>query len=358
MSSTKSIPFDILPTLLSIPRPEVVKRVRPESKAQDTSKPLPEGPASTRQDPPQSIDRKHPPLSDSLETHVQSGVDNSRLSNIGQNVQNGQTLREPHQRPVDLPLRPENASSMPPPIVPSQTVSAQELRETARQTIVRSEKLEVHNQNGTAGQSPRPQSLSPTRPGTRNPSNDSRTSGGKGVTDGDRGAEDHRLDKDGRLENKDSSSLTRRDSLTHNRTERRVRDGEKDRDSDRDRDRGRDRHSERDREKERDRDHRDRDRDRDRDRERDRERERDRDRHRRDDKDRDRDSRKERDNTASRSQVSSPALGTDDRGLVTRPEPPRQDSSRRRDNSQTNGDTESLGKRRRATDDEVCTVDC
>jgi hypothetical protein len=102
MSSTKSTPFDILPTPLSIPRPEVVKRVRPEPKTQDHSKPLPEGPASTRQEPPQSIDRKPPPLSESPETHVPSGAaDNSRLSNV--NVQNGQILREPHQRPVDLP---------------------------------------------------------------------------------------------------------------------------------------------------------------------------------------------------------------------------------------------------------------
>lgn len=254
---------------------------------------------------------------------------------------------------MDLPPRPENAAAMPPPIVPSQTASAQELRETARQTIVRSEKLEVRSQNGAAGQSPRVRSASPpSRPGTRNPSNDSRTSG-KDPTDADRGAEDRRPERDNRPENKEFN-LARRDSLTHTRTERRVRDSDKDRDGDRDRDRGRDRHSERDREKERDRDHRDRDRDRDRD----RERERDRDRHRRDDKDRDRDIRKERDNAATRSQISSPALGTDDRGLLNRPEPARQDSSRRRDNSQTNGDSESLGKRRRATDDEVCTDGC
>lgn len=332
--------------------------MRPEPKAQDSSKP-PEGPPSTRQEAPQLIDRNAPPLFESSETIVPSGSsDVSRLSNIGPNVQqNGQTVREPHLRPADLPPRPESTAAMPPPIVPSQTASAQELRETARQTIARSEKLEVRSQNGNAGHSPRIRSPSPiSRAGTRNLSNDSRASGGKDVADADRGSEDRRLERDSRLENKESSNLARRDSLTHTRTERRVRDGDKDRDSERDRDRGRDRHTDRDREKERDRDHRDRDRDRDR--ERDREKERDRDRHRRDDKDRDRDSRKERDNTATRSQMSSPALGTDDRGPLTRAESARQNSSRRQDNSLANGDIENLGKRRRATDDEVRTDQC
>lgn len=320
--------------------------MRPEPKGQELSKPTPEGPGLTRQDAPVLTDRI-PPASESPETHVPSGaIDVSRVSSTGQIVQqNGQTLKE---RPADLPPRPEAAASMPPPIVPSQTASAQELRETARQTIVRSEKLEVRSQNGTTGQSARLRSPSPTsRPGTRNLSNDSHTSGGKDVADVER-AEDRRPEREGRLDKE--SSLARRDSLTHTRTERRVRDGEKDRESDRDRDRGRDRHSEREREKERDRDYRDRDRG---DREREREKERDRDRHRRDDKDRDRDLKKERDNPGTRSQVSSPALGIDDRGPLTRPEPTRQDSSRRRDNSQTNGDNESLGKRRRTADDEV-----
>lgn len=160
-------------------------------------------------------------------------------------------------------------------------------------------------------------------------SQEHRTSG-KDVTDTEWGSDDRRLEQDGHLENKDSSNLARRHSLTHNHTKKRVGNGKKNRDSDRDMDHGRDRHSDRDWEKERDRDW-----NWNRDRERDRERERDWDCRRRDDKDCDRDSWKEHNNTANCSLPQCSDL------IPTR----KQDSSRWRDNSQTNGETDSLGKR-------------
>ena len=336
--------------LSSIPRPEVVKRVRPEPRSQELSKPLLDGTSSTTP----ASDRTAIPSSESRETQLSASSNDAPRIPREVLQQNGQPPREQREgtqypRSLDQPTtRPENIPAMPPPIAPSQTVSAQELRETARQTMGRSDRVEVRNQNGAVEQSSRPRSSSPlSRPGTRNHSNDSHTSGSKDVADVDRS------EREGRQENKESSNISRRDSLTHTRTERRDRgrDGEKDKDKDNDRDkeRGRDRHNERERDKERDRDHRERDRER----EREREREKDRDRHRRDDKDRDRDSRKEREGAISRSQGASPAVATEDRGLPPRPDASRQDSSRRRDNPQTNGE-ENLGKRRRPAEDEVC----
>ena len=92
---------------------------------------------------------------------------------------------------------------------------------------------------------------------------------------------------------------------------------------------------------------RERDRERERDADRDRDRERDRDRHRKDDRERDRDSRKDREGAARG--AGTPSAGTpaaDDRGLPSRP-----DAARRRDE-------DSLGKRRRATDDDVRHIFC
>ena len=306
--------------------------MRPEPRSQEPLKPLSDGTPSI------TPDRTSIPSSESRETQLSASSNDASRTPREVLQQNGQYLDQPITRPENIP-------AMPPPIAPSQTASAQELRETARQTMGRSERVEVRNQHGAAEQSSRPRSSSPlSRPGTRNHSNDSHTSS-KDVADVDRS------DREGRQENKESSNISRRDSLTHTRTERRDRgrDGEKEKDNDRDKDRGRDRHNDRERDKERDRDHRERDRER----EREREREKDRDRHRRDDKDRDRDSRKEREGAASRSQGASPAVATEDRGLPSRPDASRQDSSRRRDNPQTNGD-ENLGKRRRPAEDEVC----
>ncbi|THH13890.1 hypothetical protein EW146_g6381 [Bondarzewia mesenterica] len=264
----------------------------------------------------------------------------------------------------------EPAQNMPPPSAPSQTVSAQELRETAKQTVGR--KVGPEDQTEDKGSRPPPnehrrvsggsrapspsarrRSPSPsTRPGTRNHSNDSRTSAGRSRSDRGEGerSDDRRGDRDGRQELR---SADRRDGTSH-RSERRERAST--REGEREKDRGRDRHGDRERDRERDRDRdrerepRDRDRERERDRERgererDRERDRDRgdrerDRHRRDEKDRERESRKDRE---APSRSNAPSV-VDDRGLPSRP-----DLSRHR-NAQPG--EESLGKRRRPAEDE------
>lgn len=172
-----------------------------------------------------------------------------------------------------------------------------------------------------------------SRPGTRNPSNDSRGSGGRARPD-----ESRRPERENRQDGREhGSNMARRDSLTHNRSERSGRERGRDRDGDRDererdRDRGRDRHGHGDREREKAGE---------RDRDRDRERDRDRDRHRRDDKDRDRDRKEAR---AQSSGTNTP-ITNDDRNPPTRPDP-----------RHRNGSTlpeESLGKRRRPTEDDV-----
>ncbi|KAJ7591413.1 transcription factor/nuclear export subunit protein 2-domain-containing protein [Mycena floridula] len=223
-------------------RPTVVRRVRPEPADSPKPSPLPE----TR-----------PPV---------AGDNTSEIS-LPPSSQVASSSQQQELKNESLPV-------MPPPAAPSQTPSAQELRDTAKQSIQRVEKpetkkelaSEVRAQNGSAAPSPRARTPSPSsRPGTRNHSADSRASGGRSRPDP--GSDDKRSDREG-------APPVRRDSLTHNRSDRppreRARDGDKD--GDRDRDRGRDRHGERDH------------RDRDRDRERERDRERDRDRHRRDDK--------------------------------------------------------------------------
>ena len=160
---------------------------------------------------------------------------------------------------------PENArleaqATMPPPSVPSQTPSAQELRETARQTINRAEKSDNKILFGVEPRSGSPKrSLSPvSHSGTRNNSADSGASIPRSRPDV--GTEEKRPEL---------QSPVRRDSLTHTRGDRSGRDRvgrDNEKDSERDRERGRDRHGDRERdrerERERDRDHRDRDRDR------------------------------------------------------------------------------------------------
>jgi THO complex subunit 2 len=246
---------------------------------------------------------------------------------------------------------------MPPPSAPSQTLSAQELRETAKQSITnRPDKADDRIQNGSANASPVPRRRSPsppTRPGTRNGSADSRASGGRprsdrGSGDGNDRLDDKRSSRDSRQESH-NSSLGRRDGRSERSGRERgsVREAEKDKEAekDRDRDRIRDRHGDKEKERDRDKDKDRRERDRERDRERERDRDRDRDRHRRDDKDRDRDVRKERDPGGRETPTSAVPPGPDSRGLPTRP-----DASRHRD--VPNGD-EALGKRRRPADDEV-----
>lgn len=340
----------------SIPRPEVVKRVRPE-KSSESPKP----PSDTTQTEPKTsipphINDLRPSSKDDSNpnSHPHSRYNspaNARDSPIHVSPStNGPPQSPRNHRPGEEKSRPDIIPAMPPPIIPSQTPSAQELRETAKLTISRPERPEARNPNGSRAPSPLNRSPSPaSRPGTRNASSESRASGGRSRSDrgndGDR--EERRSDRENRQESRDhAATLGRRDSITHNRSERSgrerpsARDMDKDGDRDKERDRGRDRHG--DREKERDRD---RDLDRARDRDRDRERDRDRDRHRRDDKDRDRDrdSRKERD--PNRGQPGMPPAPQDDRALPTRPDP-----SRHRNPP---GVEDGLGKRRRAPDDDV-----
>lgn len=349
------------PTISSIPRPEVVKRIRPDPKAADANKSSVDAISTLKSDSMQ-VDRKISPLPPSRSRDEHPADTSVRYPLRDPQNLPQQTTSSVHEYPdQSRSFRPteqtqgrllDNGSVMPPPAVPSQTASAQELRETARQTIGRLERPESRGPTGPSAPSPRIRSPSPSsRPGTRNGSNESRTSGGKSRSDHgntDRGSDDRRSEREGRPEARETmGTLSRRDSLTHNRTERSTRErgrDEKDREGDRDKDRGRDRHG--DREKDRDRE-----RDRDRDRERDRERDRDRDRHRRDDKDRDRDTRKERDTAvAARAQVPPAAAPpSDDRALPSRPDP-----SRHRNTPQTTD--ENLGKRRRPTDDDVSSI--
>ncbi|KAF8639741.1 hypothetical protein AX17_001003 [Amanita inopinata Kibby_2008] len=346
----------------SIPRPEVVKRIRPDSKS---SSPKPSQESLSSQPSQTPVPDTVNPMSRSDILPSGSTIDaGSRLSSsrFDSPILANETVRSFSQKEQiagqgrDLPQSPrghrppdekrDGIPTMPPPVAPSQTLSAQELRETARQSIVRPDRLEPRSHNGSAAPSPRHRSPSPaTRPGTRNASNDSRASGGRSRSDRttmDSMPDDKRQEKDNRGESRaQGAAPSRRDSLTHNRSDRgareRIRDGDKDREGERekDRDRGRDRHSDRERERERDRD-----RARDRDRERDRDR--DRDRHRRDEKDRDRD-RKDREDS-SRNQAGNVPIPADDRSLPARP-----DSLRHR---AAPGTEDGLGKRRRPVDDE------
>lgn len=254
---------------------------------------------------------------------------------------------------------------MPPPTAPSQTLSAQELRETAKQTIGHRvpEKSDdwrlagdTRSQPGSGAPSPLPRRRTAS-PGTRNHSLESRASGerrsDRGTADGDHGdgrALERETRQELRLSRKESSAAhgPRSERVSSHRTSIRESDRDRESDRERDRDRGRDRHGERERDRERDREReKDKDRERrDRDRERDRDRDRDRDRHRRDDKDRDRESRKDRDRS---SQVLAPAASSatpEPRSLPTRPDP-----ARHRPASQVGDD--ALGKRRRIADDDV-----
>ncbi|EKM59356.1 uncharacterized protein PHACADRAFT_191704 [Phanerochaete carnosa HHB-10118-sp] len=374
----------------SIPRPEVVKRVRP-----DTRSPAPrvngEAEAKTNgQLDPMQVDKLHasvrPPVTATTpptaprrdeqgiprgaagpgatlrpgSPNIPAGspvlrsisqMEGSRPptpSPLVRSVSNRDLTQSPRIGTSDSRGRVEASQVMPPPANPSQTTSAQELRETAKQSRpidkveekpARPPPAEPRGQQtsaSTPASASRRRSPSPlSRPGTRNPSLESRASGGRsrGAT-GDSERSDDKRDRESRHE-------SRRD--VHGRRSTRESDREKESDRER-RDRHGDRERPRDRDRERDRErdgHRDKDRDRDRDRHRDSER--DRDRHRKDEKDRDRESRKERDGSGrgiptGPSSSATPAV--DERGLPVRP-----DTSRRRED-------EALGKRRRPTEDE------
>ncbi|KAH9938580.1 transcription factor/nuclear export subunit protein 2-domain-containing protein [Fomitopsis serialis] len=280
LSSTKA-------AMSSVPRPEVVKRVRQDRRQLRTG---------LLQQP------RHP-----SDLRPWSHIPNGRP------VPMSQPPRTP--MPVEQRRGGDSGHAMPPPAIPSQTVSAQELRETARGGRGPTERLDERPLSSLEPRAPAnlPVPSSPA-PRTRNPSVESRNSGGRRS---DR-AEDRRPDRESRTDGRDRQPHARE------RSSRSAREPEREKDGERDRERGRDRHGERERVRERDRE-RDRDREREKDSHRDRERE-----HRDRERDRDRDSNRHRDRHH-------------ERGLPARPDVPRH----------RDGD-EAPGKRRRPTDDEVC----
>ncbi|KAG1756059.1 transcription factor/nuclear export subunit protein 2-domain-containing protein [Suillus lakei] len=385
----------------SIPRPEKVRRVRPEkgsespapdgdakgiakSDAMDVDVPLKEQ-KSTHVPIPEHTLRPTPrlhqgPSQNALpSTPTSNPKDTPRLQRPPSSSSTPNAWEPPHSprpRTDEKQTQPSSSEAMPPPSAPSQTISAQELRETAKQSIGNrppDRADDKRSQPGSGAPSPIPRRRTPSpppRPGTRTHSMESRASGrrsDRGSGDGDR-PDDRPSDREARVEPR--APTGRKDAATHPRSERgtrertSTRDSERDRESDRDRDTRRDRHGERDRdrdrEKERDRDRerdrererdkdkdKDKDRDRrDRDRERDRDRDRDRDRHRRDEKDRDRDSRKDRETSGRGPTSTAVSVALDTRNLPTRPDPTRH-------SSRTQVGDDGLGKRRRPTDDEA-----
>ncbi|KAG2755797.1 hypothetical protein P692DRAFT_20853707 [Suillus brevipes Sb2] len=382
----------------SIPRPEKVRRVRPEKGSES---PAPDGDVkgAAKSDamdvdaPSKELKSTQVPISEHTlrptpRHHHQGSSQNAIPSNLTVNhkdalkiqrppssnsVQNAwEPPHSPRPRTDEKQSQPSPSEAMPPPSAPSQTISAQELRETAKQSIGNrppDRADDKRSQPGSGAPSPisrRRTPSPPPRPGTRTHSMESRASGrrsDRGSGDGDR-PDDRPSDREARVEprvstgRKDAATHPRSDKGTRERTS--TRDSDRDRDSERDRDSRRDRHGERDRdrdrEKERDRDRerdrereRDKDKDRDRrdrDRERDRDRDRDRDRHRRDEKDRDRDSRKDREVSGRGPASTAASAALDTRNLPTRPDPTRHSSR-----AQLGDD--ALGKRRRPMDDET-----
>ncbi|KAF8138151.1 hypothetical protein EV363DRAFT_1292738 [Boletus edulis] len=370
---------------LAIERPERVKRVRPEKGSES---PAPDGDNKLQQDimdvdviptaPKEGRTQQEPlrfgvrqpsaPVQNSLPAVPVDTRAPALTKEVPKPSRPAFSPREPlspRQRIEDKQIQ----EVMPPPIAPSQTLSAQELRETAKQTIGhrapeksddRRPAGDIRSQPDSGAPSPLPRRRTAS-PGTRNHSLESRASGerrsDRGTTDvehGDGRALERESRQESRLSRKESSAAhgPRSERVSSHRASARESDRERENDRERDRDRGRDRHGERERDRERDKE-RDREREkdkdrerRDRDRERDRDRDRDRDRHRRDDKDRDRESRKDRDRS---SQIVAPATSTtapEPRSLPTRPDP-----SRHRPATQVGDD--ALGKRRRLADDDV-----
>ncbi|KAG9317173.1 transcription factor/nuclear export subunit protein 2-domain-containing protein [Chiua virens] len=347
----------------SIPRPEKVKRVKPDKGSES---PVLDGESTFKQDV-MDVDE---PASSRFGARQPSAVAHNSLPPMPIDIRAPVAIHKEAFKPRESLLSPRQRieekqfqDTMPPPTAPSQTLSAQELRETAKQTIGHrvSEKSDdrrsagdVRSQPGSGAPSPLPRRRTAS-PGTRNHSLESRASGER-RSDRGTGEGDHLDGKLSEREVRHESRLSRKESgAAHGpRSERgsthrvSVRESDRDRESDRERDRerGRDRHGERDRDRERDRE-REKEKDRDRrDRDRERDRDRDRDRHRRDDKDRDRESRKDRDRS---SQVAGPAPSTatpEPRSLPTRPDP-----TRHRAGAQIGDD--ALGKRRRLIEDDA-----
>lgn len=352
----------------SVPRPDYIKRVgrgdkmdtTPDySSTSETNKPgtpqptrePPTGPAKSA--PPTQPRRSSPVHAADSRRDIAYVRDHSRPSSPSGSHSSTRD-RGPDER-RESPL-----TTMPPPTIPSQKPSAQELRETAKMTMssrppdkFEMDKFSQYDQNGHL---PRRRSTSPSRPGTRNPSLDSRGSPGHSRSAG----EDER--RDSRL------GLSRRESARSERSARdrpSGRDGRESDREDRERERERDRHGDRER-KERDRTERDKDRERERERERDRERERERerdrdrnggrdsrDRHRRDERDRKErpaareSAREQRDSGWESARELTAAIPAAPAEVPTRPS-----DTPSRHRSTTKGE-DGLGKRRRPADDDV-----
>ncbi|KAG8883184.1 THO complex subunit 2 [Tulasnella sp. 332] len=229
-----------------------------------------------------------------------------------------------HRRPEDDASVTRSTQAMPPPSAPSNKVTAQELRSTGRNAGPTRDRAEDRTPR-----SPRRRSQSP-RPGTRNHSADSRTSG-RG-TRSDRSDGRDREDRSSRKpSDRDSKYDPPRERITGDASSG-SRRGEQQRTREEDRDRDR-RPTEREREKDRERE---RDRDRDRDRESRRERERDTERERERDRDK---SGRERDRGDRRREKDAPAKRDRERDLPIGPS-----SSRRRDDDRTSSRTEGPGR--------------
>uniref|UniRef100_A0A0W0FKZ3 THO complex subunit 2 n=1 Tax=Moniliophthora roreri TaxID=221103 RepID=A0A0W0FKZ3_MONRR len=234
----------------SVPRPPVVKRVRQETGRPESPKPALDKPAfpetakpsaSEKQDASAAAANEPPPI-------------NARVGTIKDASASGSPLPQSPRGPRHTDDKPQTVDAqpaMPPPTAPSQTHSAQELRETAKQSINRTDRLEKgedktsrpatepRSQNGSAAPSPHGRSPSPpSRPGTRNHSSDSRTSGGRSRSErANVEVEEKRSDREhtGPFE-RGSKRGSRKDA---HREDRSRRPGDKDKDTHRESDRRR-----------------------------------------------------------------------------------------------------------------------
>ncbi|KAF9647035.1 hypothetical protein BDM02DRAFT_2819645 [Thelephora ganbajun] len=350
----------------SVPRPDFIKRVgrgdkmdttpdhpsTPEVNKSGTPQPTREPPTGPAKPTPPTQPRRASPVNAVDARKDLTYVRDQSLPPSPSNAIYPSSAKDPphsprgHRGPDERRESPQSA--MPPPTIPSQKPSAHELRETAKMTMgsrlpEKPDMDKSSSQHDRNGHPPRRRSTSPSRPGTRNPSVDSRGSAGQSRSAG----EDERRES--------RSGPSRRESARLERSARdrpSGRDGRESDREDRERERERDRHGERER-KDRDRNERDKDREREKERERERDRDRNggrdsRDRHRRDERDRKerpaaRESAREQRESARESTTATPATP------VETPTRPSDTPSRHR--STTKGE-DGLGKRRRPADDD------
>lgn len=354
--------------LNSIPRPEVVKRNRPDGKtieaatvtikkkdnviqieqqaagnSQENSIPQSQSQAeiaSASQNGPQ---RSSGASATDLRKEILQGMNGHSRPSTPQLQSTAPTIgkESPHSSPAERgqELVPP---VMAPPIVPSQTLQAQELRSSRSNGRVDKVVSSPRERQREITDSPLRRSPSPaTRPGTRNASADSRTSSGskRGRSRRERASPESE-DKKRATEGTSRAERTgAHREVLQGRAERGTREripGSSTRDADREREIDQERRRDRDRDKrdrsdrESRREHRERDRDKA-----DRDKERDRHRRDRDEKDRER-----------KSSTSKEVEPLAEHGGTSRSE------SNRHRNHSANTD-ESLGKRRRPPDDEV-----